>query len=120
LKKAVLKDPTILKKDTVVVTDTFVTQPVVMRDTVTLRQHDTITIQKDKLRVSIVKRLDTLIIEGRCDSDTIVKTIEVPVDVVRYVEKESFIDKIKNYIFYILLIIVLFPVLRRMLEKWLD
>jgi hypothetical protein len=94
LKRAVQKDPMILKKDTLVVQDTFVVPPVVLKDTVTLRQHDTITITKDRLRVKIIKVNDTLIIDAKCDSDTIVRTIEVPYDKIVYVEKQSFKDKL--------------------------
>ena len=98
LKKAVQKDPMILKKDTLVVQDTFVVPPVVLKDTVTLKQHDTITITKDRLRVKIVKVNDTLIIDAKCDSDTIVRTIEVPYEKIVYVEKATFWDKFKDLI----------------------
>jgi hypothetical protein len=96
LRKAVQKDPMILKKDTLVVQDTLVVPPVVLKDTVTLRQHDTITITKDRLRVKIVKVNDTLIIDAKCDSDTIVRTIEVPYDKIVYVEKRTLWDKLKD------------------------
>ena len=79
LNKAVKKDPTILERDTLVVKDTVVVPPVVITDTVTTKLHDTIVVERDKLRVRVVKKLDTLIIEGQCASDTIVMTIEVPV-----------------------------------------
>jgi len=98
LRKAVQKDPMILKKDTLVVQDTFVVPPVVLKDTVTLKQHDTITITKDRMRVKIVKVNDTLIIDAKCDSDTIVRTIEVPYEKIVYVEKATFWDKFKDFI----------------------
>jgi hypothetical protein len=98
LKKAVQKDPMILKKDTLVVQDTLVVPPVVLKDTVTLKQHDTITITKDRMRVKIVKVNDTLIIDAKCDSDTIVRTIEVPYEKIVYVEKATFWDKFKDFI----------------------
>jgi hypothetical protein len=117
LKKAVQKDPMILKKDTLVVQDTLVVPPVVLKDTVTLRQHDTITITKDRLRVKIVKVNDTLIIDAKCDSDTIVRTIEVPYDKVVYVEKESVWDKIKNLAIYIALAFLVFKIIMKQFEK---
>jgi len=98
LRKAVQKDPMILKKDTLVVQDTFVVPPVVLKDTLTLKQHDTITITKDRMRVKIVKVNDTLIIDAKCDSDTIVRTIEVPYEKIVYVEKATFWDKFKDLI----------------------
>lgn len=117
LKKAVQKDPMILKKDTLVVQDTLVVPPVVLKDTVTLKQHDTITITKDRLRVKIVKVNDTLIIDAKCDSDTIVRTIEVPYDKIVYVEKQSIWDKIKNLAIYIALAFLAFKIIMKQFEK---
>jgi hypothetical protein len=107
----------ILKKDTLVVQDTLVVPPVVLKDTVTLKQHDTITITKDRLRVKIVKVNDTLIIDAKCDSDTIVRTIEVPYDKIVYVEKQSIWDKIKNLAIYMALAFLAFKIIMKQFEK---
>lgn len=117
LKKAVQKDPMILKKDTLVVQDTLVVPPVVLKDTVTLKQHDTIVIEKDRLKVKIVKVNDTLIIDAKCDSDTIVRTIEVPYDKIVYVEKESIWDKIKSLAIYIGLAFLAFKIIMKQFER---
>ena len=116
LKKAVQKDPTILEKDTLVVTDTVVTQPVAITDTVTLRQHDTITLVKEKLRVQLVKVNDTITINATCDSDTIISIVEVPYEKIVYVEKETFWDKIKTLI-YLLIIITFVSVIYRISRR---
>ena len=89
LKKAVQKDPLILQKDTLVVTNTVVTPPVAITDTVTLKQHDTIVIQKDRLKVQLVKVNDTITINAECASDTIVTTIEVPYEKIVYVQQKT-------------------------------
>ena len=98
LKKAVRKDPTILEKDTLVVTDTVVSPPVAITDTVTLKQHDTITLVKDRLKVKIVKVNDTITIDAICDSDTIISVVEVPYEKIVYVEKATLWDKFKDLI----------------------
>ena len=102
LKKAVQKDPLILEKDTMVVTNTVVSPPVVITDTVTLKQHDTITLVKDRLRVQLVKVNDTITIDAICDSDTIISVIEVPYEKIVYVEKESFRDKLLTFVLAVL------------------
>jgi hypothetical protein len=117
LKKAVRKDPTILVKDTLVVRDTVVTQPVAITDTVTLKQHDTITLVKDRLRVKIVKVNDTITIDAICDSDTIISIVEVPYDKVVYVEKESLWDKIKNLAIYMGLAFLVFKIIMKQFDK---
>ena len=98
LKKAVQKDPAILEKDTLVVTNTVVSPPVAITDTVTLKQHDTITIVKDRLKVQLIKVNDKITINAECASDTIVTTIEVPYEKIVYVEKQTFKDKVYNSI----------------------
>jgi hypothetical protein len=117
LKRAVQKDPMILKKDTLVVQDTFVVPPVVLKDTVILKQHDTIRLIKDRLRVNIVKVNDTITIDAICDSDTIIRVIEVPYDKIVYVEKESLWDKIKNLAIYMGLAFLAFKIIMKQFEK---
>ena len=97
LKVAIKKDPTILEKDTLVVTDTIVTAPVELRDTMVLENRDTIVVVKDRLKLQLVRSFDTIAVEAECSSDTIINTIEVPVEKIVYVEREKFSDKIQRY-----------------------
>ena len=115
LKRAVHLDPTILEKDTLIVNDTVVTPPVAITDTVTLKQHDTITVVKERLKVQVVKTNDTIIINAECASDTIVRTIEVPYDKIVYVEKESLWDKIQKLV----LLFALIAVALKLISKYL-
>jgi hypothetical protein len=112
LKRAVKKDPTILVEGTLVVKDTVVVPPVVITDTVTTKQHDTIIVEKDRLKVRIVKRLDTLIIEGKCASDTIIQTIEVPVPSLVMKDSDRWYNKVYKFSFYLLLLLLLALYLR--------
>jgi len=105
LKKAVQKDPAILERDTLVVTNTVVSPPVAITDTVTLKQHDTITLVKDRLRVKIVKVNDTITIDAICDSDTIISIVEVPYEKIVYVEKKTFWDKFKDIILMVAILL---------------
>jgi hypothetical protein len=117
LKRAVHKDPTILEKDTLVVTDTVVSPPVAITDTVIMRQHDTITLVKDRLRVNIVKVNDTITIDAICDSDTIISIVEVPYDKIVYVEKESLWDKIKSLTIYMGLALITFKIIMKQFDR---
>jgi|TARA_B110000908_G_scaffold44172_1_gene53779 hypothetical protein len=113
----VRKNPLILEKDTLIVMDTVVSPPVAITDTVIMKQHDTITLVKDRLRVRIVKVNDTITIDAVCDSDTIIRTIEVPYDKLIYIEKENLFDKVKNLAIYIGLAFVGFKVVMKLLES---
>ena len=98
LSKAVCKNPELLKGKTMIVTDTVVTEPIVVKDTVTISQVDTVEIVKDKFRVKIMRSYDTLIIDGGCDSDTVVRTITVSVP--QLVSGESGFQRVQRYTFW--------------------
>lgn len=119
LKKAVQKDPTILEKDTLVVTDTVVSPPVAITDTVTLKQHDTITLVKDRLKVEIVKVNDTITINAECASDTIITTIEVPYEKIVYVKEKTLWQKIQSLAFYFALVLLALALVKRLIDKYL-
>ena len=116
LKKAVRKDPTILVKDTMVVTNTVVSPPVAITDTVTLKQHDTITLVKDRLKVEIVKVNDTITISAECASDTIVTTIEVPYEKIIYVKEKTLWEKIQGLV----LLFALVALVLKLIFKYLT
>ena len=120
LKKAVQKDPLILDKDTLVVTDTVVSPPVAITDTVTLKQHDTITVVKDRLKVQLVKVRDTIIIDAVCDSDTIITTIEVPYEKIVYVQQKTLVQKIQSLVFYFGLVLLALYMVRRLIDNVLN
>jgi hypothetical protein len=82
-----------------------------------MKQHDTITLVKDRLRVRIVKVNDTITIDAVCDSDTIVRTIEVPYDKIVYIEKENLFDKIKNLAIYIGLAFLAIKIIMKLFER---
>jgi hypothetical protein len=112
LKRAVKKDPSIIQESTVTVEDTVVLPPVVITDTVTTKQHDTIIVEKERLKIKIVKKQDTLIINGQCASDTIVRTIEVPVPSIVMKDSDRWYNKVYKFSFYLLLLLLLALYLR--------
>ena len=117
LERAVKKDPSVLEKTTVVVIDSIVLPRVTIKDTVVLKEHDTIRLVNDKLRVQIVKVNDTITIDAICESDTIVSIVEVPVDRVVYKERVKPLDQIKTLGLYLLLALVGWKVIESQLLK---
>ena len=108
LSRAVKKTPELLKQRTTIVTDTVVTKPIVVRDTVVTSKVDTIEIIKDKFRLKIMRSYDTLTIDGGCDSDTIVRTIEVKVP--QLVVGETRLQRIQRYTFWGLIALLLIAI----------
>jgi len=120
LSKAVKKNPSLLKERITIVTDTVVVEPIAVRDTVTLSKVDTVEIAKDRFRVKIMRSYDTLIIDGGCDADTIVRTISVQVP--QLVVGETKFQRIQRYTFWglvsLLLIAIALIIIRKSL--WLN
>ena len=100
--------------------DTIVTEPIAVRDTVTLSQTDTIEIVKDRFRVKIMRSYDTLIIDGGCDADTIVRTINVPVP--QLVLGETKFQRVQRYTFWGLVSLLLIAIALIIIRKsvWLK
>ena len=107
LKRAVKKDPTLLKTDTIAIVDTIVTPPVTLTDTVITRAQDTVVVQKDKLKVQVVRSYDTIMVDAVCESDTIVQIVEVPVPSVVMRDSDRWYNKVYKFSFYVLLILLL-------------
>jgi hypothetical protein len=106
LKKAIKKDPTLLQADTIAIVDTVVTPPVTLTDTVTLRTQDTLVIQKDKLKVKVVRSFDTIMVDAICESDTIVRVVEVPVPSLVMKDSDRWYNKVYKFSFYLLLLLL--------------
>jgi hypothetical protein len=117
LARATKKNPDLLKPQTVTVVDTIVTEPVVVKDTVTLAKVDTVEIIKDKFRVKIMRSYDTLIIDGGCESDTIVRTVTVSVP--QLVAGETKFQRVQRFTFWglitLLLIAIAITIIKRSL-----
>lgn len=106
LKRAIKKDPSILQTDTIAIVDTVVTPPVTLTDTVTLRTQDTLVIQKDKLKVKVVRSFDTIMVDAICESDTIVRVVEVPVPSLVMKDSDRWYNKVYKFSFYLLLLLL--------------
>ena len=117
LKKAIRKDPFILEKDTITVVDTIVTKPVVLKDTVVLKQIDTLQIVKDKLKIKVFRSFDTIRVDAVCDADTIVSVVEVPYEKIVYVEKDTPMQVVQRWLLYLLSIIAAFALWKLFFRK---
>ena len=104
LKKAIKKDPTILVQDTAIVMDTVVIERTAVQDMVTISNTDTVEIIKNNFRVKIMRTSDTLIIDGGCDADTIVRTVSVPFEKIVYHERTKWYHKMYKWSFYLLIL----------------
>lgn len=112
LTRAIKKNPLILKADTTSVVDTVVLPPVALTDTVILSKTDTVTLTKDRVKIEIVRNYDTIQVDAICDSDTIVRVVEVPYEKVVYVEEEASLDKAIDLAILLIVFFIAFRVMR--------
>lgn len=119
LKMAIKKNPGLQTTTTMTVTDTVVIDPVVVRDTIVTSTNDTIILEKERLKIKIVRINDTLIVDGQCAGDTIVKFIDVPIEKLVYNNEEKWFQKIYRWSFYLLLLALGSMVVRVIIKKGL-
>lgn len=109
------KYPDLLKKDTLHDTFSIIT-PEVRYDTQFVdKPGDTTYINNGKLEIKYVRIGDTTYIEGKCKSDTIVQTVEIPVERI-VIRKETIVDQIIRYfkrsIIWVIILLVLAFIVR--------
>jgi hypothetical protein len=99
LRKAIKKDPNIIKNDTLILRDTIIRESV-SYDTIfnwnTIL--DTISIEKERLRIKIVRINDSIYIKGECIGDTVYVNVPCITKSIQY-DARSKRDKIKDSIF---------------------
>ena len=98
LNKLIDNNPELVQNDTIrdtisvivpeIRTDTFISLDSLI---------DTVYVTKDRLQIKTVIRDNQLFIEGKCDADTIYKSIEIPVEKVVYLKDTPWTD-VKKYV----------------------
>ena len=90
LEKLLAQHPELTARDTISMKDTLITPEVTVDTSFLLNKlHDTVVIQKEKLRMEFVKLHDTLFVSGNCMSDTVIRTLEVPVEKIKLVKPDK-------------------------------
>ncbi len=102
LNRAIAKDPTILDSVVLKVDTMIITENKSIRDTIILQEYDTITLERNAVRVKIQRINDTIRIDAECLSDTIRIQEEIRVPQIIYQEK-----KINSKYLWILLVSII-------------
>jgi len=103
LNRAIAKDPTILDSVVLKVDTLIITQKEAVRDTLILERIDTLTLERNGIRIDLRRFYDTIEVDIECPADTIRIQKEIRVPQVIYEEK-SF--KKKHLIILIMSIIL--------------
>ena len=117
LRKAIAKDPSILQPKELVLIDTVVVVPSLRVDTLAYFRTDTITIEKERLRVQIKRIHDTLRISAECQADTvrIFKEVEVPGPIVY--KPRAWYERILLPVAFVVFLLMFG---RSILERWAN
>ena len=117
LRKAIAKDPSILTAQSVTLVDTVIVPSIHFDSVYVTSPSDTITIEKERLRIKIIRQSDTLIVSGECQTDTVIRIKEVKIPQIIYKEKEN---KVVSLIAWLALVVALVYFLRRVVDRVLS
>lgn len=110
LNRAIAKDPTILDSVVLKVDTLIITQKEEVRDTLILQKIDTITLERNGIRIDLRRVYDTIEVDVQCPSDTIRISKEIRVPQVVYQEKNF--DRKYLYILIISIILYTFGLIK--------
>jgi hypothetical protein len=104
LNRAIAKDPSILDSVVLKVDTLIITQKEEVRDTLILEKIDTITLERNGIRIDLRRVYDTIEVDVQCPSDTIRISKEIRVPQVVYKEKNF--DR--KYLYLLIISIILY------------
>lgn len=110
LNRAIAKDPTLLDSVALKVDTIVITENKALRDTIILQEYDTITLERNSVRIKLNRLYDTLRVEAECLPDTIRIRKEIKVPQVVYQEKN--LDSKYLWILIISIIIYTFGLIK--------
>ena len=110
LNRAIAKDPQILDSVALKVDTLIITQKEEVRDTLILQKIDTITLERNGIRIDLRRVYDTIEVDIECPSDTIRISKEIKVPQLVYQEKNF--DRKYLYILIISIILYTFGLIK--------
>ena len=112
LKRAIKKSPDIIKTEYISIRDTVIVKGVEYHDTIVSKSIDTIEVVKEKLQLKIIRTYDTISIQAKCLPDTIIRTIETPVETIVFKEKTPAIRYISSTVWGLAAILLIVAVIK--------
>ena len=110
LNRAIAKDPQILDSVALKVDTLIITQKEEVRDTLILQKIDTITLERNGVRIDLRRVYDTIEVDVECPSDTI--RIQKEIKVPQLVYQEKNFDRKYLYILIISIILYTFGLIK--------
>jgi len=105
----------------VIYRDTIITPLDAISDTFFVSETDTIILENESLRTKIIRSYDTLEVYSECFPDTIIVEKSIPVERIKYVQKDSGWDSTaKTIAMWLFLGIAVLMVLRMIIDRILS
>lgn len=119
LNRAIAKDPTILDSVAVKVDTIIITENKALRDTLILQRVDTITLERNSVRVRLKRSYDTITVEAECLPDTIriEKVVKVPQVVYEEVKPNNTWKYLLSISFFLISIALLLKYISNLFTK---
>ena len=118
LKRAIAKDPSIVQPPEVEIVDTtIIIEEIRAETTFVSLPMDTVTIEKERLRIQIKRIHDTLMVDGVCMTDTIriIEEVELP-PVIKYEPRPTW----QTILAWLLAGLFAFKIIQRAIDRFLG
>jgi len=115
LDRLVSRHPELRLPDTLIVRDTLIS-PAVQADTLLhLEQlNDTVILEKERLQVKLLRKLDTLWVEGTCNPDTIYYEKQIPVEKIKLVKEPFNLKPVLWLLGALIILIMILSIVKRL------
>ena len=115
LERFLNRHPEFRHPDTLIVRDTLIT-PIVQADT-TLhieQLYDTVVLEKERLQVKLLRKLDTLYLNGTCLPDTIYYEKQIPVEKIKLIKEPLNLKPVLWLLGALIILILILSILKRL------
>jgi len=117
LQRLVSRHPELRLPDTLIVRDTLITPVVTADTTLHIEQlYDTVILEKERLQVKLIRKLDTLYLNGTCLPDTIYYEKQIPVEKIKLIKEPFSFRAVKTILWLLAGIMILVLILRLVIK----
>jgi len=115
LQRLVSRHPELRLPDTLIVRDTLIS-PSVQADTLLhIEQlYDTAILEKERLQVKLIRKLDTLYLNGTCLPDTIIVEKKIPVEKIKLIKEPFNLKPVLWLLGALIILIMILSIVKRL------
>ncbi|MBE0647549.1 MAG: hypothetical protein IH596_07190 [Bacteroidales bacterium] len=115
LQHLISRHPELRLPDTLIVRDTLITPGIQADTTLHIEQlSDTVILEKERLQVRLLRKTDTLWVEGTCNPDTIYYEKQIPVEKIQLVKEPLNLKPVLWLLGALIILIMILSIVKRL------